>query len=68
MRLQTIKMVDVQVPKGKFIKVRCTGCKNEQVVFGKCSTEIKCLVCGKTLCDPSGGKSKVKARVLEVLE
>jgi len=52
----------------KFIKVRCSKCKNEQIVFGKASAEVKCLVCGKTLTEPSGGKSKVKARVLEVLE
>lgn len=54
-------------PKGKFIKIRCSECKNEQIVFGKTSTYIKCLVCGKELCEPTGGKSKVKSRILEVL-
>ncbi|MFH1510770.1 MAG: 30S ribosomal protein S27e, partial [Candidatus Woesearchaeota archaeon] len=43
-------------------------CKNEQIVFGKASSVVKCLVCGKILAEPSGGKSKVKARILEVLE
>lgn len=52
----------------KFIKIRCPKCKNEQVMFGKASTQVKCLVCDKILAEPSGGKSKVKARVLEVLE
>jgi small subunit ribosomal protein S27e len=61
-------MVELKEPKSKFIKLRCTGCKNEQIVFGKCATEVKCLVCGKELCLPTGGKSKVKARILEVLE
>ncbi|MFH1638302.1 MAG: 30S ribosomal protein S27e [Candidatus Woesearchaeota archaeon] len=51
----------------KFIKVRCK-CKNEQIIFGKCATTVNCLVCGKPLAEPSGGKSKIKARVLEVLE
>ena len=55
-------------PNSKFIKVRCPKCKNEQIVFGKASTEVKCLVCDKVLSDPTGGKSKVKARILEVLE
>jgi small subunit ribosomal protein S27e len=55
-------------PDSKFIKVRCVKCKNEQVVFGKASSTIKCLVCGKELAEPSGGKTKIKARVLEVLE
>ena len=52
----------------KFIKVRCTKCKNEQVVFGKASSKVSCLVCGTELASPTGGKTKVKARVLEVLE
>jgi len=60
-------MVKIPEPKGKFIKVRCE-CKNEQVIFGKCASEVKCLVCGKVLAEPTGGKSRVKARILEVLE
>lgn len=52
----------------KFIKVRCPKCKNEQIIFGKSSSKVSCLVCGKLLAEPTGGKSKVKARILEVLE
>jgi small subunit ribosomal protein S27e len=52
----------------KFIKVRCPKCKNEQIIFGKSASEIDCLVCGKVLSSPTGGKSKIKARILEVLE
>ena len=52
----------------KFVKIRCPKCKNEQVMFGKASSKITCLVCGKVLADPTGGKSKIKARILEVLE
>jgi small subunit ribosomal protein S27e len=52
----------------RFIKVRCTHCKNEQIVFGKAATKIKCLVCDGILVDPRGGKSSIKARVLEVLD
>ncbi len=51
----------------RFIKVRCPKCKNEQVVFGKASTKVQCLICHKGLAEPTGGKSKIKARVLEVL-
>lgn len=54
--------------ESKFIKIRCPKCKNEQITFGKSASVVKCLVCGKTLVEPSGGKSKVKARILEVLE
>ena len=55
-------------PESKFIKVRCPKCKNEQITFGKSSVEVKCLVCGKVLSEPTGGKSRIKARILEVLE
>jgi small subunit ribosomal protein S27e len=52
----------------KFVKVRCPKCKNEQIIFGKSASNIKCLVCGKVLAEPSGGKSRIKSRILEVLE
>lgn len=54
--------------KSKFVEVRCPKCKNEQIMFGKASTDVKCLVCGKDIAESTGGKSKIKARVLEVLE
>lgn len=57
----------IKEPTSKFIKVRCK-CKNEQIIFGKASTEIKCLVCNQVISSPAGGKAKIKARVLEVLE
>jgi len=55
-------------PISKFVKVRCPKCKNEQVIFGKSSTEVKCLVCEKVLAKPTGGKSMIKVRILEVLD
>ncbi len=54
--------------ESKFIKVRCKDCENEQVLFNKASTEVSCHICGSKLALPTGGKSKVKARILEVLE
>ena len=58
----------IKEPISKFIKVRCPKCRNEQIMFGKASTTVKCLVCGRVLADTSGGKSRIKARILEVLE
>lgn len=55
-------------PSSKFVKVRCPKCKNEQIIFGKPSTKVKCLVCNTLLAETSGGKGKIKSRVLEVLE
>ncbi len=52
----------------KFLKLRCNKCKNEQITFGKSATTVKCLVCGEVLAEPTGGKTRPVARVLEVLE
>jgi len=54
-------------PSSRFIRVRCNKCKNEQVIFGKCATKTECLVCNSVLAEPTGGKSNIKARILEVL-
>ncbi|MBS3176602.1 30S ribosomal protein S27e [Candidatus Woesearchaeota archaeon] len=61
-------MKTVRETNSKFIKIRCPKCKNEQIMFGKSSSMVKCLVCAKPLAEPTGGKSRVKARILEVLE
>ena len=65
--LRRTKMNIVKEPKSKFVKVRCQKCKNEQVIFGKPAAAVNCLVCNKVLAEPSGGKGKIKARILEVL-
>lgn len=60
--------MNIREPVSKFVKVRCPKCKNEQIIFGKASTEVKCLVCSKGIADSTGGKTRVKSRILEVLE
>lgn len=60
-------MTTIREPTSKFVKIRCPKCKNEQIMFGKASSKVICLVCSKVLAEPTGGKSKVKARILEVL-
>lgn len=56
-----------EINTSKFVRVRCPKCNNEQIIYGKATTVVKCLICGYVLCEPAGGKSKIKARVLEVL-
>jgi small subunit ribosomal protein S27e len=51
-----------------FIKVRCAKCKNEQVIFSNVSHKVECLVCNEVLATPTGGKAKITAMQLEVLE
>ncbi|PIN77387.1 30S ribosomal protein S27e [Candidatus Woesearchaeota archaeon CG10_big_fil_rev_8_21_14_0_10_34_12] len=55
--------------ESKFIKIRCSNanCKNEQIVFGKATTPVKCHKCETVLTEPTGGKAKIKAKVLEIL-
>lgn len=55
-------------PKSKFLKVKCSGCGNEQVMFGSASTTVKCLVCDKTLARPKGGKAEILTKIIAVLE
>ena len=55
-------------PESKFIKIRCLSCKNEQIIFGKATTKVKCLVCSKSVAYPTGGKTKIKAQILEIIE
>jgi small subunit ribosomal protein S27e len=55
-------------PKSRFLKVKCTDCENEQIIFGSASTPVSCLVCGRTLAEPTGGKALIKTQIVEVLE
>ncbi|RLE39622.1 30S ribosomal protein S27e [Candidatus Woesearchaeota archaeon] len=61
-------MIMIKEPVSKFVKIRCPKCRNEQITFGKSATKVNCLVCGKVLVEPTGGKSKIKARILEILD
>lgn len=51
----------------KFVKVRCHSCGNEQVIFGRASTEVKCLKCSEVLAIPRGGKAAIKAEIIELV-
>lgn len=55
-------------PISKFVSVRCQKCKNKQIIFSKLSSIVKCLVCDEVLAEPTGGKGKINAKILEVLE
>ena len=51
-------------PRSKFLLVKCK-CKNEQVVFSRPATDIRCLVCGEILCKSGGGQAEIKAKVIK---
>ncbi len=58
----------VPSPRSRFLRVKCSDCGNEQVTFGSASSRVKCLVCGKTLVEPRGGKSTILTKIIAVLE
>ncbi|MEM2930552.1 MAG: 30S ribosomal protein S27e [Thermoproteota archaeon] len=53
-------------PKSRFLRVRCSQCSNEQIVFERPATNIKCRVCGRTVVKSTGGKGKVSGETVEV--
>ena len=63
-----VKSVESYIPKTKshFIKVRCKKCGNEQVIFDRASTVVKCLKCGEILAKPTGGKAKILGEIVEI--
>lgn len=56
------------MPKSRFLRVRCSSCGNEQVVFGSPASLVKCVVCENTLAIPRSGKGRVSTTIIEVLE
>lgn len=55
-------------PLTRFLKVKCSGCGNEQIVFSNASSAIRCLGCNNILAESSGGKVKLRAKVVKELE
>jgi small subunit ribosomal protein S27e len=55
-------------PRSKFIKVRCPDCGNEQVIFSHVSMVVRCLVCGRVLAQPTGGKARLAAHIVKILD
>ncbi|MFH1290273.1 MAG: 30S ribosomal protein S27e [Nanoarchaeota archaeon] len=55
-------------PTSKFLEVACTRCGNKQILFGKASIRVKCNKCNRLLVQPSGGKTRIRTLVKEVLE
>jgi len=53
--------------RSKFLKIICPRCKNNKIVFGRSSIKIKCDKCNYLLTKTTGGKTKVRALVKEIL-
>ena len=55
-------------PKSTFVRVKCSDCGNEQVIFNHVSSVVKFSVCGAVLAEPTGGKSAIKGEVVASME
>ena len=54
---------------GKFLRVSCTDCGHETIIFDRASTSISCSICGSTLAVPAGGKGNLSgSTVVDDLE
>ncbi len=51
----------------KFLSVQCAACKAKQTVFGNATEKIACGSCGDLLCSPTGGRTLVRGKVVEIL-
>jgi len=61
-------MQNIKKTSSKFLKVTCSKCKNEQIIYNKATTHVKCLVCDAALAETRGGKAKIKAKVIQVMD
>lgn len=57
-----------EIHTGKFLKVKCPDCSNEQIVFKNPSMNITCHVCGSTLVKTRGGCGELKGKLVEVVD
>ncbi len=57
----------IKGPSSSFVKIKCSKCKNEQVIFNKASSKVTCLVCNEVLAEPTGGKADIKGKVIDTL-
>ena len=52
---------------GKFHRVKCSNCGNEQILFNRSSIVVHCSGCGEALTQSTGGVSIIHAEIIETL-
>jgi small subunit ribosomal protein S27e len=53
--------------KSKFLVIDCPRCHTPHTVYSRATLRIKCNECNKLLIKPTGGKTRLKARLKRVL-
>ena len=67
MKSSMVRNEPIPKPGSNFLKVKCTKCGNEQVVFDRAAVQVKCNVCEDVLVETQGGKARIKGEVTQVL-
>lgn len=57
----------LKTPKSKFIRLMCKKCENEQVIYNKVASVVKCTKCDEILAEPTGGEALVRGKVVQNL-
>ena len=52
--------------KGKYLSVQCK-CGNEQTVYSRASSIVKCSSCSEPLAHPAGGEAVIHGKVVKEL-
>lgn len=52
---------------GKFIRIKCIKCENEQIIFNRTPSVISCSSCNEPLTQPTGGIAIIHGEIIETL-
>jgi small subunit ribosomal protein S27e len=52
---------------GKFHRVKCSNCENEQILFNRSSIVVHCSECGEALTKSTGGVTIIHGKIIETL-
>lgn len=55
-------------PNSRFLRVKCSDCGNEQIVFSHATTTVRCNVCRAVIAEPTGGKAEIRGEIVSALE
>jgi len=59
-------MQEIDVSRGRFVRVKCADCEQERNIFDKADSTILCDVCGATVALARGGRADIKGTVVKV--
>lgn len=54
-------------PKSVFLKVKCEACESEQEIFSHAKMKVICKTCGAILAEPTGGKARIRGKIVAFL-